>query len=159
MEIRDDGDASDIECVLADPFVARLRSLNVIDAGQRVFDGRPLPETSPARRLLLVRAERLEQGFLRVNRNRAAAAGGRAGRATRAGMADGGGEVSGGGAGDDRRGLMRGTRDARLGELDRTRVLRKPPPIGTRSRCGANRDAARVKGANRGTAQVAAIDQ
>jgi hypothetical protein len=42
LEIRNDGDASDIECVLADPCVARLGSLNVIDAGQRVFDGRPL---------------------------------------------------------------------------------------------------------------------
>ena len=141
------------------PFVARLRSLNVIDAGQRVFDGRPLTETRPALRLLLVRAERLEQGFLRVNRDGASAAGGRAGRAQRAGLADGGGEVHGRGAGDDRRGLLRGTRDARLGEVDRKRVLRKPAPIGTRPRFGANRDAARVQGANVGTAQVAAIDQ
>ena len=56
-------------------------------------------------------------------------------------------------------GLLRGTRDARLGEVDRKRRLRKAAPIGTRPRFGANRDAARVQGANVGTAQVAAIDQ
>ena len=57
MEIRHDGDATDIEGVLAEAFVARLRSLNVIDAGQRVLDGRPLTELPPTLRLLLVCAE------------------------------------------------------------------------------------------------------
>jgi orotate phosphoribosyltransferase len=131
----------------------------VIDASQRVFDGRPLTKLRPALRLLLVRAERLEQRFLRVHRNRASAAGGRAGRTQGAGLADGGGDVHGGGAGDDRRGLLRGTRDTRVGGMDRKRGLRKPAPIGARPRFGANRDAACVQVANVGTAQVAAIDQ
>jgi hypothetical protein len=69
LEIRHDGDASDIEGVLADPFVARLRSLKVIDASERVFDRRPLTQTRAALGLLLLCAERLEQGFLRVNRD------------------------------------------------------------------------------------------
>jgi hypothetical protein len=58
LEIRHNGDTADIEGVLAEAFVARLRSLNVIDAGQRVLDGRPLPKLRPARGLLLVHAER-----------------------------------------------------------------------------------------------------
>lgn len=84
MEIRHDGDAADIEGVLAEAFVARLWSLNVIDASQRVLNGRPLAELRPARGLLLMRAERLEQRFLRVNRDGASAARGRAGRPKRA---------------------------------------------------------------------------
>ena len=83
----------------------------------------------------------------------------RAGRALRARLADGGGEVHGGGAGRDRRACWRGTGDAGLGEIDRERRLRKPAAIGTRPRLGANRDAARVQGADVRTAQVAAIDQ
>src|SRR5829696_2165004 len=109
LEIRHHGDAADIEGVLADPFVARLRSLNVIHAGERVFVGRPLTQTGPDLGGLLVRAERLEQGFLRVNRNRASAAGGRAGGALRARLADGRGEVHRYGTRSDRRGLFRGT--------------------------------------------------
>ena len=64
MEIGNDGDPSDIERVFANAFVARFWSLNVIDPRERVFDGRPLTEVGSAFRLLLVRAERLEQGFL-----------------------------------------------------------------------------------------------
>jgi hypothetical protein len=56
--------------------------LDVINASERVFDGRPLMAVRPALRLLLVRTERLEQRFLRVNRYGASPAGGRAGRAT-----------------------------------------------------------------------------
>jgi hypothetical protein len=69
LEIRNDGDASDIERVLANPFVARFRSLNVIHPRERVFDRRPLAEAGPAVRLVLVRAQRLQQGFLGVNRD------------------------------------------------------------------------------------------
>ena len=68
MEIRHDGDTSDIEGVFAEAFVARLRSLNVIDARQRVLDGGPLPELRSALWLLLVCAERLEQRLLTVDR-------------------------------------------------------------------------------------------
>lgn len=108
MEIRDDGDAPDIEGVFADPVVARLRSLHVLDASARVFAGGALAKTRPPLRRLRVHAERWEQGFLWVNRNRASAGGRRAGGAQGAGLAEGGGEVPDGGPGPDRRGLLRG---------------------------------------------------
>jgi hypothetical protein len=135
---------------------------SVLESGaraQRVFNRRALPQVGSALRLLLAFAQRLQQGFLRVNRDRAPSAGGRAGRAKGAGMADGRGEVGGRGARDDRRRLVRRTEDARLGELDRKRVLRKPTLVGTCPCFGPNRDPVRVEVANAWSPQVAPIDE
>ena len=47
--------------------------LGFVDAREGVFDGRALAAARPPRGLLLRRAERLQQGFLRMNRDGAPA--------------------------------------------------------------------------------------
>src|SRR4051812_47085610 len=57
------------------PLWRAFGALQVIDTDQRMFDDGPLTEVRPALRLPLVRRQRLEQRFLRVNRDGASAAG------------------------------------------------------------------------------------
>lgn len=76
LEIGHDRDAAHIERVLADSFVARAWALDLVDACERMFDGRALPQARAAVGLLLHPAHRLEQRFLGMNRDGAAARGG-----------------------------------------------------------------------------------
>ena len=79
MEIRDDGNAAEVERVLAHAFVARLGPLDLVDAGERVLHGGAFAEARAALGPLLVGAQALQQRFLRMDRDGASAArGGRA---------------------------------------------------------------------------------
>jgi hypothetical protein len=60
LQVGDDGDAAEVEGVLARPLIAGLVALDGIDAGQRVLDGGPVPELGAPRGLVLLRPERLE---------------------------------------------------------------------------------------------------
>src|SRR6266511_2844694 len=110
LEVGDDGDASEVEGVLARAFVARLGPLNAIDAGERVFDRGPLPHVRAALGLVLRRAQGLQQGFLGMDRNGPpAACRGGTRRALEAGLADRRRKVDRGGADRDRDDLLGGT--------------------------------------------------
>ena len=71
------GDASEVEGVLAHAFVTRLRSLDLVDAGERVLHSSAFAEARASLGTMLVGAQRLQKRFLRMDRDGASAAHGR----------------------------------------------------------------------------------
>lgn len=103
--------APQVEGVLADTLVARAGALDLLDAGEGVFDADAFAEAGAARGLPLRRGQGLQQGFLRVQRNGPATGRG-TGVALCAGLADRRPEMHRRGTGRDRDDLAGRTGDA-----------------------------------------------
>ena len=105
-------------------------------------------------------AKRLQEGFLRMQRDRAAAASrGRALGAARTRLTRRLGEMHRGRAGRDWSGVGGGAGDTSVREIDGERLFRKAVAVPAGPRFGANRDARRVEVRNQRARQIAPINK